>query len=92
MALLAFDAALLERTWHNVKALMATESIIDAKTKEMIYVAVSTANAWGYCVHSHAAAGKAQGMTDEERFRVDANYSASCTCESSADRLSDTCG
>ncbi len=67
---LAFDPALLERTWQDVKAVMATESVLDAKTKEMIYVAVSTANACGYCVHSHTAAAKAQGMTDAEHAEL----------------------
>ena len=31
--------------------------------KEMLYVAVSTANGCGYCLHSHTAAAKAKGMT-----------------------------
>ena len=31
--------------------------------KELIYVAVSTANGCDYCVHSHTAAAKAKGMT-----------------------------
>jgi AhpD family alkylhydroperoxidase len=63
---LAFDPALLERTWAEVKAVMATPSppsTIDPLTKEMIYIAVSVANACSYCVHSHTAAAKARGMT-----------------------------
>jgi AhpD family alkylhydroperoxidase len=31
--------------------------------KELIYIAVSTANGCDYCVHSHTAAAKAKGMT-----------------------------
>mgnify|MGYP000679938957 CR=1 FL=1 len=31
---------------------------------ELIYVAVSTANACPYCVHSHTASARAKGMTD----------------------------
>lgn len=63
---LAFDPALLERTWAEVKAVMATpesESALDPLTKEMIYIAVSVANACSYCVHSHTAAARAKGMT-----------------------------
>ena len=63
---LAFDAALLEQVWHEVKTLMATDTLIDARTKEMIYVAVSVANACSYCVHSHTAAARAKGMSDAE--------------------------
>jgi AhpD family alkylhydroperoxidase len=66
---LAFDPALLERTWAEVKAVMATpasESALDPLTKEMIYIAVSVANACSYCVHSHTAAAKAKGMTPEQ--------------------------
>lgn len=67
---LAFDPALLENVWSDVKAVMATDSLIDAKTKEMIYVAVSVANACSYCVHSHTAAAKAQGMSDAEHAEL----------------------
>ncbi len=59
---LAFDAGLLEQTWAEVKAVMATPSEIDPLTKEMLYIAVSIANNCGYCVHSHTAAARARGM------------------------------
>jgi AhpD family alkylhydroperoxidase len=61
---LAFDPPLLERTWADVKALMATPTLLDPLTKEMVYIAVSIANACSYCVHSHTAAARAKGMTD----------------------------
>ena len=61
---LAFDPPLLQRTWADVKALMATPSLIDPLSKEMVYIAVSIANACSYCVHSHTAAARAKGMTD----------------------------
>ncbi|MGX9147062.1 carboxymuconolactone decarboxylase family protein [Mesorhizobium sp. 128a] len=61
---LANDPVLLKRTWEQVKVVMATESAIDPLTKEMIYIAVSTANGCSYCVHSHTAAARAKGMTD----------------------------
>jgi AhpD family alkylhydroperoxidase len=67
---LAFDAALLESTWAEVKRLMATPSAIDPLTKEMIYVAVSIVNACGYCVHSHTAAAKAKGMSDAQHAEL----------------------
>jgi AhpD family alkylhydroperoxidase len=57
---------LLKRTWEQVKVVMATESAIDPLTKEMIYIAVSTANGCSYCVHSHTAAARAKGMTDAQ--------------------------
>ena len=60
---LAFDPALLESTWAEVKHVMATPSGLDPLTKEMIYIAVSGANACGYCVHSHTGAARAKGMT-----------------------------
>jgi AhpD family alkylhydroperoxidase len=61
---LAFDPPLLERTWADVKALMATPTLLDPLTKEMVYIAVSIANACSYCVHSHTAAARARGMSD----------------------------
>ncbi len=60
---LAFDAALLERTWAEVKAVMATPSALDPLTKELVYIAVSITNGCSYCVHSHTAAARAKGMT-----------------------------
>lgn len=63
---LAFDPALLERTWTEVKEVVGRPSSIDPLTKEMIYVAVSIANNCTYCVHSHTAAARAKGMTQEQ--------------------------
>ncbi|QRM55920.1 carboxymuconolactone decarboxylase family protein [Sinorhizobium sp. BG8] len=60
---LAFDPALLESTWREVKAVMAAPSELDPLVKEMLYIAVSVTNGCGYCVHSHTAAAKAKGMT-----------------------------
>jgi AhpD family alkylhydroperoxidase len=67
---LAFDAALLESTWAEVKRLMATPGTIDPLTKEMVYIAVSVANACGYCVHSHTAAARAKGMSDAQHAEL----------------------
>lgn len=59
---LANDPALLKATWERLKAVMGPGAL-DPLTKEMLYVAVSTANGCAYCVHSHTAAAKAKGMT-----------------------------
>ena len=67
---LAFDPALLERTWSEVKQVMAQPTQIDPLTKEMIYIAVSVANACSYCVHSHTAAARAKGMTDAQHAEL----------------------
>ncbi len=67
---LAFDPALLEEVWSDLRTVMASETLIDFKTKEMIYAAVSIANSCDYCVHSHTAAAKARGMTDGEHAEL----------------------
>lgn len=61
---LAHDPALLRATWERLKVVMAPGAL-DPLVKEMLYVAVSTANGCEYCVHSHTAAAKAKGMTPE---------------------------
>lgn len=61
---LAHDPALLRATWDRLKIVMAPGAL-DPLVKEMLYVAVSTANGCEYCVHSHTAAAKAKGMTPE---------------------------
>ena len=63
---LAFDSNLLEVTWRDVKAVMATPGTLDPLTKELIYAAVSIANSCPYCIHSHTAAARAKGMTDAQ--------------------------
>ena len=64
---LAFDPGLLEEVWRDVKAVLATPSALDPKVKEMIYAAVSIANACDYCTHSHLASARAKGMTPAEQ-------------------------
>ena len=63
---LANDPASLQRVWEQVKAVMVAPSAIDPLVKEMIYIAVSTANGCGYCIHSHTAAARAKGMTEAQ--------------------------
>jgi len=63
---LAFDLVILEKTWQDVKDVMAKPSHLDPMTKELIYAAVSIANSCEYCIHSHTAAARAKGMSDEQ--------------------------
>lgn len=67
---LAFDPALLESTWSEVKRLMAAPTQLDPLTKELIYIAVSVANGCGYCIHSHTAAARAKGMSDAQHAEL----------------------
>jgi AhpD family alkylhydroperoxidase len=62
---LANQPDILERTWQNLKSIMAPGAL-DPLVKEMIYIAVSTANGCSYCVHSHTAAARAKGLTDPQ--------------------------
>lgn len=63
---LANDPVLLSRIWAQLKDVMLTDSALDPLTKEMIYIAVSTANGCSYCVHSHTAAARAKGMSESQ--------------------------
>ncbi|GAA5078978.1 carboxymuconolactone decarboxylase family protein [Roseibacterium beibuensis] len=60
---MAHDPARLREIWDRLKVLMGPGEL-DPLTKEMIYVAVSVANACQYCIHSHTAQAKAKGMSD----------------------------
>lgn len=62
---LANDPALLERSWQQVRTVMAPGAL-DPLTKELIYVAVSMTNACDYCIGTHTAAARAKGMTDAQ--------------------------
>ena len=63
---LAVDPGQLASVWAEVKVVMSGQGALDPLTREMIYIAVSTANACGYCAHSHTASARAKGMTDDE--------------------------
>ena len=54
----------MRRTWETLKSVMAPGAL-DALTKEMIYLAVSATNGCEYCIASHTASARKQGMTDE---------------------------
>ena len=61
---------LLDRTWAQLKAVMAGDTVLGPVVQEMIYIAVSTANGCQYCVHSHTAAARAKGMTDAQHAEL----------------------
>jgi AhpD family alkylhydroperoxidase len=62
---LAHDPASLRRIWANIKEVMGPGTI-DPLVKEMLYVAVSASNSCRYCIASHSAAARNQGMTEEQ--------------------------
>lgn len=59
---LAHDPAHLRSIWERAQQVMAPGAL-DPLVKELIYIAVSTANGCDYCVHSHTAAARAKGMS-----------------------------
>jgi AhpD family alkylhydroperoxidase len=61
---LANDPAQLRATWSEVKRVMAPGAL-DALTKELVYIAVSAANSCSYCLHTHTAAARAKGMSEQ---------------------------
>jgi len=67
---LANDPVALARTWETLKATMTGDTALTPAFQEMIYIAVSTANACTYCIHSHTAAAKAKGMTPEQHAEL----------------------
>lgn len=60
---IAHDPVTLRRTWQSVKEIMAPGAL-DTRTKEMLYLAISSSNQCGYCIASHTAAARKAGMTD----------------------------
>jgi AhpD family alkylhydroperoxidase len=62
---LAHDPKTLKRTWNSVQEVMGPGAL-DPKTKELLYIAVSVAHGCSYCIHSHTAAARAKGMTEQE--------------------------
>ncbi|HET9069005.1 MAG TPA: carboxymuconolactone decarboxylase family protein [Amaricoccus sp.] len=66
---LAHDPDELGRVWEEVKSVMAPGAL-DPLVKELVYIAVSTANACPYCVHSHTAAARAKGMTEAQHAEL----------------------
>jgi len=60
---LAHDPALLQRTWNDVKTIMAPGAL-DALVKELIYVAVSVTNGCPYCIAAHTVSARNKGMSE----------------------------
>jgi len=61
---LANNPKQLKNTWEQLKVVMMSEGELSPLVRELIYIAVSTANGCSYCVHSHTAAARAKGMTE----------------------------
>jgi AhpD family alkylhydroperoxidase len=62
---MARHPAVMKRFWQRAQATMAPGAL-DAKTKELIYLAVSVANGCHYCSASHTALAKKKGITEEQ--------------------------
>jgi len=67
---LANDPPQLKRVWEQLKQVMMADGEIPPLVREMIYIAVSTANGCSYCIHSHTAAARAKGMTDRQHAEL----------------------
>lgn len=66
---LANDPVALKRTWTSLKEVMGPGAL-DPLVKEMLYVAISATNNCEYCIRSHTASARAEGMTDEMLMEV----------------------
>lgn len=67
---LANDPARMRSVWEQLKTVMMAEGELSPLVREMIYIAVSTANGCSYCVHSHTASARAKGMTDGQHAEL----------------------
>jgi len=72
---LATNPVQLEQVWTMLKTLMHPEaagrrSCLDAATREIIALAVSASNGCAYCVNSHTAALRKQGLSTEAQGEV----------------------
>lgn len=67
---LAVNPTQLEVVWTSLKTLMHPDAVgrtspLDARTREIIALAVSATNGCAYCVNSHTAALQKQGVQNE---------------------------
>ncbi|RSE78972.1 carboxymuconolactone decarboxylase family protein [Achromobacter denitrificans] len=67
---LANDPPQLERVWGQLQQVMMADGELSPLVRELIYIAVSTANGCTYCIHSHTAAARAKGMTDGQHAEL----------------------
>ena len=72
---LANDPDNLERTWAELKTVMAPGAL-DPLTKDLLYLAISVNNGCTYCVRSHTASSRAKGATDAMLNEVQAVIAA----------------
>ena len=66
---IATNSVQLEVVWTSLKTLMHPETVdrhalVDPKTREIIALAVSATNGCPYCINSHTAALRKQGMDE----------------------------
>jgi AhpD family alkylhydroperoxidase len=62
---MARHPAVMRRFWQHAQEVMQPGAL-DAKTKELIYLAVSVANGCHYCTASHTAFAKKKGASEQE--------------------------
>lgn len=67
---IAIDPNQLETVWTTLKSVMHPEAVgrtprLDARTREVIALAVSATNGCAYCINSHTAALRKLGVDDE---------------------------
>ena len=62
---MARHPSVMKRFWERAQQVMAPGAL-DAKTKELIYLAVSVANGCHYCSASHTNLAKGKGVSEEE--------------------------
>ena len=72
---LATNPDLLEAVWGNLKTWMHPEqagrtSLLDARSREIIALAVSATNGCSYCTNSHTAAATKLGLSTESLGEV----------------------
>ena len=67
---LANDPPRMRSVWEQLKSVMMADGELSPLVREMIYIAVSTANGCAYCVHSHTASARAKGMTDGQHAEL----------------------
>lgn len=56
----------LPGAWDSFKALSGPQSLIPAKYRELLQLAVASQIPCQYCIYFHTAAAKASGATDDE--------------------------
>jgi AhpD family alkylhydroperoxidase len=80
----------LEMIWSRLKALMHPEAVgrvspLDARTREIIALAVSATNGCSYCINSHTTALRKLGVDDATLGEILAIVSLFCTTNVLAD-------